>query len=269
MKNNWFKNILYLILFAIVFAFFFIFAWKIFDRIFFTQSDFNIQFQFLSAFAGAFFAFLFIRIVDGLSKTYDRAVKHFNALVKAEYQMNFYLNEVNDNIFILESIKKAISRKMVSLADLKEFPIKDDLLIELSNIEIIQDLFDLNVNFSKTNHSMATFIKIYTELCNSFLDKKINHPTYQLNLVYVQKNADLLIASLSSIDKKVVQLLAKIRIKAKNDRPLLTSVIQELSTSKRIENKELNVEIRQIDNEIKTEKERSTKELKEIFTDEK
>lgn len=268
MKNNWFKNIFYLTLFAIIFAFFFIFAWKIFDRIFFAQSNSNIQFQFLSAFAGAFFAFLFIRIGDSLSKIYDRAVKHFNALVKAEYQMNVYLNEINDNIFILESIKKAISLKIISLDDLKEFPINDDLLIELNNIEIIQDFFNLNINFSKANRSMTTVMKIYAELRNSFLDKKINQASYQLNLTHVQKNADLLIALLVNLDKKVVELLSKIRIKEKKDKPLLTLVMQRLSISKRIEDKELNAEIKQLEKEIEAEKEKSTKELKEIFKNE-
>lgn len=260
MKNSWLKTILYSILLAIIFAFFFIFTWKIFDRIFFMQSDYNIQF--LSAFAGAFFAFLFIRIGDGLAKIYERAVKHYNGLVKLEYLLNTYLNEINDNIFILDSFKNTISKGGMCLDEFKALPVNDELLIELNNIELIRELFDLNVTINKLNRSMATVSRIYTELRLSHLDKKNNLQTFNFNIRGVLKNIDLLIISFNDLDIKTIRCLSKARIRASKDRPFFTKISQYISNiDSGIKEGELSNEIIKLRKEIEQVREKSQKEL--------
>src|SRR4051812_269798 len=56
----------------------------------------------LGAFAGAFFAFLFVRFGDGLKKVYERKEKHHTSLVRLQHYFNECLSITADNEFIAD-----------------------------------------------------------------------------------------------------------------------------------------------------------------------
>lgn len=79
--------------------------------------------QGFSAFAGAFFAFLFLRLAEFLSKIYQRQVKHYNSLVILETQLNELGGIIHDNIYLIPFFRNAITSGNIYFSKLRQLPI--------------------------------------------------------------------------------------------------------------------------------------------------
>src|SRR5689334_17309051 len=65
----------------------------------------------IGGFAGAFFAFLFVRLGEGLKRLLERQERNHSSLVKAEHYLNYCLSITGDNIFIIEDFATVLSEK--------------------------------------------------------------------------------------------------------------------------------------------------------------
>ena len=131
----------------------------------------------ITSFAGAFFAFLFIRIETIFEKIYQRQVIHYNALVKIEHDANRLLGSLNQKIFVIDSFLETIEevrKKNIALICMNHFkPLEYDrtVLLELSNIDYINHLFGFFTELEKFNETIETIMNIYNGYKYSFTNK--------------------------------------------------------------------------------------------------
>lgn len=141
-----------------------------------------------SSFAGAFFAFLFIKIGESLTRIGKRKKRSYDALVSLDHLGNENFSIVWDNIFvakdIVDTISEAISKKelLINFNDFNTILIKNDILIDLLNIEFINTCFSLNVSSRKINGSLESISSFYQQMNQGIFQKTLPIETYFENL---------------------------------------------------------------------------------------
>jgi len=106
-------------------------------------TDFNNQIliQGFSAFAGAFFAFLSLRLAEFFTKLYQRQVKHYNSLVLLETQLNENGGIIHDNLYILPNFIRVISSGNIYFNNLRSIPIYREHYENLYDLDLLNELF--------------------------------------------------------------------------------------------------------------------------------
>ena len=259
MKSNYstkIKKLLVMICVAIISAFIFIFSVGFFGNLFLGDSDKNFE-TLIGGFAGAFFAFLFLRIGEALTKVYERQNRHYNALVVLESMCNRYLNVISDNIFVINDFTKLAeealkeNKPFIYFNVLHEFSLDKEITPNLSNLDLINDVFSFEMGIDKMNNSISSTNRFYGEIKSAFMQKNIDFETYKINVgILVSKLLELK-AFLLDLERENKVIVARARILMK-DKPLFTSFIHIFSKKRYpndIESKTLQ-EIKEIDKEI-------------------
>jgi hypothetical protein len=132
----------------------------------------------LGGFAGAFFAFFFLRIGEGLKRLFEKQERNHVALVATEHYLNNCLGITGDNTFIAEDFLNLVSDKRLAsnsapvfLNSFTSYEIDRELLLGLTNIDLVNQLYTLNSSLRKLNDSMRTTDKANDELRNTFFSK--------------------------------------------------------------------------------------------------
>ncbi len=223
--------------------------------------------QGFGAFAGAFFAFLFLRLWDFFSKIYQRQVKHYNALILLETQLNELVGIVNDNAYVIPFFKNAITSGGIYFSKLRQLPIDRSHYLTLHDIELINELFSFNCQLRKFNDDIDSLTDGYSDIKNAYIQQHIERQDY---LVNAQISADHLItleAFLANIEDRSLQLMAKVRLMARKDIPFGTKFtrffIHTSGSKLSIEN--IAKETSRLQNEIEVTKTQSQKEIEEVI----
>ena len=262
------RSFLVLIFLVIISAFVFVFAYYWFYTLF-IRTDFLSVKTTIGAFMGAFFAFLFIRLADILTRIYDRQVKHFNALIRLQHLLNDYLNQISDNIFVINGFRTSTdkyftgkSAPVIYLDRFASFEINKDIPLDLHNLDLIMDLFSFNIDLDKMNKSMDVASRSNQEIKDAFVNKKIDENTYKTNLAIAEKKFGELEVFLRSLDDKAQRLLAIARILSE-DEPLLTNVTNLIVPShlSKKQNENIPVELERLKSEIAETKATSQQEI--------
>ncbi|MCX6755265.1 MAG: hypothetical protein NT068_01840 [Candidatus Nomurabacteria bacterium] len=130
-----------------------------------------------TSFAGAFFAFLFIRIETIFEKIYQRQVLHYNALVKIEHDANRILGSLHQKIFVIDSFLDTIketkdtNQALICTNKIKPLIYDKSVLLELSNIDLVNQLFGFFTELEKFNESTETVMDSYNGYKYSFINK--------------------------------------------------------------------------------------------------
>ena len=250
------KRLLVMICIAIISAFIFIFSVGFFGNLFLGNSDKNFE-TLIGGFAGAFFAFLFLRIGEALTKIYERQNRHYNALVILEGMCNRYLNVISNNIFVINDFttlaQKALkeNKPFIYFNVLHEFSLDKEITLNLSNLDLINDVFSFEMGIDKMNNSISATNRFYSEIKSAFVQKNIDFETYKINVGILVSKLLELEAFLLDLERENKVIVARARILMK-DKPLFTSLIHIFSKKRYpndIENKTLQ-EIKEIDKEI-------------------
>ena len=261
------KNFISTMLLLIIFAFIFSIGYFFFSKLF-IKTDLEFASKMTGAFAGAFFAFLFVRIGDALTRFYDRQKKSYNGLVRLEYLCNEYLNRISDNVFIIDDFSKIATDSMaknepfIYMNTLHEFIIPKDILLDLANIDLINEVFSFYADTEKMNHSIATVNRFYSEIKDAFVQQKIDYGTYKTNVSIGLAKMTELRKFLLGLDQETKKMASTTRLLSK-DKPFLTYLIHLSSReylSKRIKNK-VPSEIKKLEAEIEATKARSSAEI--------
>ena len=225
----------------------------------------------IGAFAGAFFAFLFVRIGDALTRFYDRQKKSYNGLVRLEYLCNEYLNLISDNIFVIDDFSKiatdsfAKNEPFIYMNTLHQFVVPKDILLDLANIDLINEVFSFYADVDKMDHSIDTVNRFYSEIKDAFVQQKIDYGTYKTNvLIGLAKMAELR-KFLLGLDQETKRIGATARLMSK-DKPFLTYLIHLSSReyiSKKIKNR-IPGEVKKLEAEIEATKSKSAAEIANI-----
>ncbi len=233
------RELIAAILSIIILAFIAVFSAEIFYKLF-IEADNNFTNSASAAFLGAFLAFIFVRIGDFFKSYSDRTSKSYNALIKLEHTLNGLLTSLDDNVYIIETfeniyknyIEKANNTHVFLWAN-KLHPVTriDELILELLNINLINELFALNIHLRKLNDSMDTINCAYIESKEALISKNIDAENYLTNLENVHKNLLDIKQFLLSYIEETVQALASVRVLAKQ-RPLIGSILRKLPGNK-------------------------------------
>lgn len=192
----------------------------------------------VSAFVGAFFSFVFVRLGEFLSELYKRENRHHNALVKLEhYFNNDYLNVLTVNKSILRDFAASINKTRMGIgiytyeSNLKQLPLDKNVVLDLANIQLINMLIFINVQIERLNNDYATISKNYERLTERFVqDRRV--PTekgsaekeYRGNLEDYSSTIDKLGIYTAEVENEASNVLSAIRILLKQ-KPLFVKML--------------------------------------------
>jgi len=225
------KDIVTAIFFSVIFVFVFIVATYISGKIFVAHSIPYIE-NGLAAFMGAFFAFLFLRVSDWLTKLYDRQVKGYNGLVKLDQALNRNLALIAHELFVMKShegaLKETKEEDKISSSPQKFdlFPIHDEILLELTDIKLINELFRYNDDLRKVNYDMSAANDSLNNLIQYSRDRG-DVATYLYNVEKIKSQSFPIYKKFlnNKIKEETFNLLAKTRVLSKRKRPLFTKIM--------------------------------------------
>lgn len=223
--------------------------------------------QGFSAFAGAFFAFLFLRLAEFLTKIYQRQVKHYNSLVILETQLNELGGVIYDNIYLIPFFRKAILTGNIYFSKLRPLPFDKSHYENLYDIDLINDLFSFNYQLRKLNDDIDGFTDGYADIKNAYIQHNIDKQDYLIN---AQISAEIL-TTLEVFQKDMVEhtvrLMAKVRLMSKKDVPLGTRIMRWFihTSGSSLKKNEIEKEAKKLYEEIEETKTKSQKEIEEIL----
>jgi len=220
-----------------------------------------------SAFAGAFFAFLFLILGEFLSKLYKREIKHYNSLVILETQLNEIGGIIHDNICLLPYFRKAILSGKIYFSKLGQLPIDKSHYENLYDIGLINELFSFNYQLRKLNDDIDSLANGYTDIKNAYIQHHIQTPDYIINAQLTAEHLTTLEIFLSEMEKQTVQFMAKVRLMAKKDMSIVTKIISLFihTSGSKLSKTEINKEAKKILQEIEKTKTKSQKEIEEVL----
>lgn len=188
------------------------------------------------AFAGAAFSFLFIRIADALTKIYERQAKHYNALVRLQLVLNFNLNAIflnRRNITKFSEVLKKTKKENIITINPNKFGkllLLDKYISDLYYPELINELFQFNINLHKTNQDISVPNETYLNFAKECYQNK-EFDTYVHNLQLLVNDMSDLESYLNHLDQKTIELIAKLRVLAKK-KPLFTKIMFTIISTK-------------------------------------
>ena len=184
----------------------------------FWASDAKAPDAFRGGFIGAFFAFLSVRIADLLTKLNDKAKRNSSALITLQHRYMDIAGEIHDNIYLLSIWDQMIEamgkddRYPLWTNKLFSVQIPRTELTELSNIDLVNELFSLNTKIRKMNHSLETFSSTYEKVSDALVNQKMQAADYVLTVKRMNKDRFQLAEFLESLILDLEKALSAIRI---------------------------------------------------------
>lgn len=211
----------------------------------------------MGAFAGAFFAYLFVRFGDAMNKIYNRKEKNHTSIVRLQHYFNDCLNTTSDNLFIANNCIDVFSETNLNsgypiyMNVFHEYPINTELLINLTNIDFLNEVYSLNTSLKKLNSSLASVDRAYGQVREGFVSKTIDVQSYLENARRTRERCEELVAFLTQQQFDLIKLLATTNLLLKNP-PFLTRVILILVRNNYPKdfNPTLDAEIKRVQTEI-------------------
>ena len=219
--------------------------------------------QGFSAFAGAFFAFLFLRLSEFLTKIYQREVKHYNSLVILETQLNEIGGIIHDNIYILPNFRRVITSGNIYFNNLHALPIDKSHYENLHDLDLINDLFSYFYQLRKINDDIETSTSGYIDIKNALIQKNITPQDYKVNSNLLAQNLGYIEVFLTDLEERTVNLMARIRVQIKKEIPLGTRIQQLFirTTEGKLNSGDIKKETEKLRKEIEATKAQSQKEI--------
>jgi len=190
---------------------------------------------FLSAFGGAFFAFVFLKISEFLNNSHNINLQNISSLNKIQLMMNEHLDLISGNIYNINEfssqIKKAQTEKftLISPNQPSEIQFDDSIIINLNNEYLINELLSYKMKLYRCNSDSLSINKLVEFHMTALQQKAISSDSYMKNLESsdsYMKNLEIcakkyenIKKALESLNKKTKTNLAITRIRLKKDKP--------------------------------------------------
>jgi len=192
----------------------------------------------LGPFFGAFFAFIFVRLGEGLKRLYDRRIKHHDALVHLEHYLNDASIRVDENRYMAEGFIEVVGRSVsqpgvvaVSGNRLSSIPLDYALLLNLTNLDLINDLFGLFVDLRKLNDSAEALMRQYDQALKSLGRPHQDVEEYRSNAERALHGMRALHHGFQETRSDLLLALAKVRVLAR-DLPFFAWLMQRFSQTR-------------------------------------
>lgn len=119
-----------------------------------------------SAFGGAFFAYIFVRIGELFNRLSKREKLNLDTVIEQEYVLNDHLNRVDLNIKIADALIELVGKqsKAVYTMRFKPIPIDKSNLRDMKNLDFINDMFNYYVDLEKINDGLDIILEFSIKL---------------------------------------------------------------------------------------------------------
>lgn len=227
----------------------------------------------ISGFAGAFFAFVFMRLADTGKSIVDRQNRHFRALGRLEILFGDLATAIQGNQYELEHFLKAFDllRKSQGMVMTPNRPqpleFRDDAFDGLGNEDLLNDVMSYRA-FSK---SISRDINTLWDTHEKFRDVAFSNPDrlqdYIDNFAQCAEAAQLLKAAHAQLLQRTLRILAIIRILFRRDRTVLHRLVSRgvrLHYPKQIEN-QIAVESKRMQSQITESQNESKQRISEMI----
>ncbi len=220
----------------------------------------------VASFAGAFFAFLFLRVGEILEKYYQRQLIHFNALVSMEVSLDELGTIIHDNIYLLPSFRTTINSGNVYASTLRPLPIRRDYYEKLHDVELINELYKLNYDIRRINDDLESANDWYSHIREIYTTGQMKADHYIENAKILSENLKLLQAALILLLDDTIRFHAVVKIRLSMDKPLLTRIMHFIidKTRQKIVEKQIKAKITQLKEEIEKSAEDSQPRIEKI-----
>lgn len=220
----------------------------------------------VASFAGAFFAFLFLRVGEILEKYYQRQLIHFNALVSMEVSLDELGTIIHDNIYLLPSFRTTINSGNVYASTLRPLPIRRDYYEKLHDVELINELYKLNYDIRRINNDLESANDWYSHIREIYTTGQMKADHYIENAKILSENLKLLQAALILLLDDTIRFHAVVKIRLSMDKPLLTRIMHFIidKTRQKIVEKQIKAKITQLKEEVEKSAEDSQPRIEKI-----
>lgn len=225
------------------------------------------------AFAGAFFAFLFLRLAEGLKSLYDRKVRHHHGLIKLEYQGNMLLDAIGLNRYEIDQIVASFDAGQVSgdiiFTTNRPVPFDFDagVMYDLTNLDIINQVLSYRLQINRFNADIDGVLSMSDLFRTSFLEGNLGKENYVRNYaISVSKFKDIR-AFLDAFEKTTKRLVATAVVRAQRDKPFLNKLVPFAVRTRHERSFETAVrtQLEQQEKELQATRDRSRHEIQEVM----
>lgn len=225
----------------------------------------------VGAFAGAFFAFLFLRLAEWLKSLHDRKVRHYDALLKLEYQGNMLLDAIACNLYDIDQIILSVEESqktgdiMIPGNRPVPFEFDDGVLYDLANLDMVNEVLYYKCKIKRLNGDIANLVAGQDLFTRALLEGKLTKENYMRDSANCVSKFSLLRAHLSAFEAKTKRLVAESVVRASRDRSFWR---RHLSFSIRRQHERsfeatVTKHLAQLDKDIQMVEERSRKEIEQ------
>ena len=172
----------------------------------------------LSAFFGAFFAYLFLRLAESIKNRIDLRRERINSLIKLQIILNEHLNQnsLNNSMFgnlknIYEESIRTKSIKIVSTIPI-ELKLSKDILISLKYNNLINDVFAYIIRIGTFNCQVNESVELYKLFREAIMSGAIKPEDYISNFKsYIDRLQKLKLFS-NDFMSTITNILARIQL---------------------------------------------------------
>lgn len=192
----------------------------------------------VGAFAGAFFAYIFVRFGDAMKKVYDRKEKNHTSLVRLQHYFNDCLNTTSDNLYIASDCIDVFNDDRLQSGNhpiymnvFHPYTINAELIIGLTNLDLINEIASLNTSLKKMNETLATIDRAYGQIRDAFVSQTIAGADYLENALRTRDRCNQVRPFMNQINEDLIRLFAVAQLLMK-DQPFFVRVTQTLVRTK-------------------------------------
>jgi len=204
---------------------------------------------FFGAFMGAFFAFLFVRLADVLTRIHERKSKNRTALVILQHHFNDCLLTIGDDIYICDEYLKYYEQLVKDKQHVSVFandfqPVLNlrDHLPKLLNLDFINELSVFTAHIKKLNDSMGTMSKMISQINSALVEGRLNKEDFILNSANIKQQVLTLKAFLEASLNELQMLYATCRVLTK-DETMVSRLMRIFTNSRYTEKQKLDIRL--------------------------
>ncbi len=226
----------------------------------------------LSAFAGAFFAFVFLWLSDKRKVKNEKKKNNTRALSKIQFICNNNYSALNTTLYSISEILRVFkeareqSKDPFSANRLDKIILDQDLLLELSNIDFLNDFFSFNRIIEKHNNDVENINHFHDSMKMARLNNVITSQNYIENLGRFENNLKLFNKFVIDLMEQTESIVAKCRVLLKDETTFWKRILRITSKGyKKDFRKKYEAELVLLRKEMKMVKDKSKEEIEKVL----
>lgn len=178
----------------------------------------------LAAILGALVGFVSAQIQQAITRRRERWVKHFNALVRLDFQLNQGLEVVNRNRFQSSKLTAALTSETPTVfwGGFQSLEIEQDILLDLLNSTLANRTFGLSQVLQKLNRDQETLMEAYLPLRHMILGGSGITSQYRRTASELSSGIVVIVGAFDMLSDEIIALLSTVRAQLSKDEPRST-----------------------------------------------